>query len=172
MAQVLNGLSGMVYYIDDILVTGHTKEEHLANLKAVLSRIQEYGLKLKWSKCQFFQNKLELLGYVISVQGVKPRKSRVKSVLEANLPTTKQELQSFFDMLTYNAKLLPNLSHVLFPLNQLLQKNTAWVRKSKQQKAFEAAKQLLSREPALAHCDVKNILSCTVMLQLMDWVLA
>ena len=88
------------------------------------------------------------------------------------MPTTKQELQSFFDMLTYNAKLLPNLSHVLFPLNQLLQKNTAWVRKSKQQKAFEAAKQLLSREPALAHCDVKNILSCTVMLQLMDWVLA
>ena len=57
-------------------------------------------------------------------------------------------------MLTYNAKFLPNLSHVLCPLNNLLRKNIAWVQKSKQQKAFEAAKQL-SQDTALAHYDVK-----------------
>ena len=156
MAQVLNGLSGVVCYINDILVTGHTREEHLANLKAVLTRIQEYGLKLKHSKCQFFQSQLEFQGHIISAQGIKSTKSRVKSVLEAPSPTTKQELQSFMGMLTYNAKFLPNLSHVLHPLNQLLWKNTAWVWKSKQQKAFEAAKQLLTREPVPAHYDVKQ----------------
>ena len=59
-------------------------------------------------------------------------------------------------MLTYNAKLMQNLSHILYPLNYLLRKNTAWVWKSKQQKAFKAAKQLLNREPALAHYDVKQ----------------
>ena len=45
---------------------------------------------------------------------------------------------------------------MLHPLNQLLRKNTVWVWKSKHQKAFEAAKQLLSKEPALAHYDVKR----------------
>ena len=61
-------------------------------------------------------------------------------------------------MLTYNAKFLPNMSHTLHPLNQLLRKNTPWVWKTKQHKAFEAAKCLLSQDTALAHYDVKRAL--------------
>ena len=104
MAQVLSGLPGVVYYIDDILVTGRTREEHTKNLRAVLQRIREYGLRLKKSKCQFFMRELEFLGHSITPEGVKPTKSRVKSILEAPAPTNKQELQSFLGMLTYNAK--------------------------------------------------------------------
>ena len=158
MAQVLSGLSGVVYYIDDILVTGRTREEHTKNLRAVLQRIREYGLRLKKSKCQFFMRELEFLGHSITPEGVKPTKSRVKSILEAPAPTNKQELQSFLGMLTYNAKFVPNMSHVLHPLNQLLRKNTPWVWRTKQQKAFEAAKSLLSQDTALAHYDVKRTL--------------
>lgn len=55
MAQVLSGLSGVVCYIDDILVTGCTREEHVSNLCVVLQRIREYGLRLKKSKCEFSQ---------------------------------------------------------------------------------------------------------------------
>ena len=54
MAQVLNGLSGVACYIDNILVTGHTREVYVKDLRAVLSRLQEYGLRVKKSKCQFF----------------------------------------------------------------------------------------------------------------------
>ena len=53
MAKVLSGLPGVVYYIDDILVTGHTRAKHTTNLRAVLQRISKYGLRLKESKCQF-----------------------------------------------------------------------------------------------------------------------
>ena len=72
MAQVLNGLSGVVCYINDILVTGRIREEHLGNLKAVVMRIHEYGLRLKQSKCQFFQSQLDFLVHTISAKGVKP----------------------------------------------------------------------------------------------------
>jgi len=51
MSQVL---AGVVYHIDDILVTGRTREEHISNLHAVLIQIQEYCLRLKKSKCDFF----------------------------------------------------------------------------------------------------------------------
>ena len=50
---ILNGLSGVLCYIDDILVTVRTREEHLANLKAVLMRIHEYGLRPKQFKYLF-----------------------------------------------------------------------------------------------------------------------
>ena len=36
MAQVLSDLLGVVCYIDDILVTGHTRAEYANNLRAVL----------------------------------------------------------------------------------------------------------------------------------------
>ena len=38
MSQVLAGLAGVVYYIDDILVTDRTRGEHISNLHAVLYR--------------------------------------------------------------------------------------------------------------------------------------
>ena len=38
-------------YLDDILVTGASEEEHLADLKEVLRRLAEAGLCLKKDKC-------------------------------------------------------------------------------------------------------------------------
>ena len=45
-----------VCYLDDILVTGETKQEHLQNLEEVLSRLREHGVKLKQDKCLVFYN--------------------------------------------------------------------------------------------------------------------
>ena len=47
MENVLQGLPGVSVYIDDILVTGKTLEDHLKNLEAVLTRLEEAGLRLK-----------------------------------------------------------------------------------------------------------------------------
>ena len=44
MTQVRQGLPGVVRFIDDILVTGHTRDEHKENLHKVLSRLCYYGL--------------------------------------------------------------------------------------------------------------------------------
>ena len=62
MATVLQGCTGMVYYLDDLLVTGNTREEHWSYLRNVMSRLQKLGLRLNANKCKFFQNKLEFLG--------------------------------------------------------------------------------------------------------------
>ena len=123
MAQVLSGIPNVAYYIDDILITGRTRAEHIENLRMVLRRLREYGLKLKHSKCEFFAKDLEFLGHRISPAGVKPTAARIASIRDAPPPTNKQELRSFLGMLTYNARFLPNVSHILYPLNQLLQQS-------------------------------------------------
>ena len=56
--------------------------------------------------------------------------------------------------MTYNAKFLPSLSHVLHPLNSLLRKNVQWKWSEEEQKSFEAAKSLVSSRQILAHYDV------------------
>ena len=101
MAQVLSGIPKVAYYIDDILITGRIRAEHIENLRMVLCRLREYGLKLKHSKCEFFAKDLEFLGHRISLEGVKPTAERIASIKEVPAPTNKQELKSFLGMLTY-----------------------------------------------------------------------
>ncbi len=55
METVLAGLNRSVCldYLYNIIVTGTTFAEHLANLRAVLLRLREAGLRLKPKKCFF-----------------------------------------------------------------------------------------------------------------------
>ena len=46
MDNLVQGIPGVVVYIDDVLNTGSTNEEHLKSLQEVLKRIKEAGLKL------------------------------------------------------------------------------------------------------------------------------
>ena len=72
MAQVLNGIPGVVYFIDDILVTGSTRAEHEANLYKVLIRIREYGLRLNKANCVcffFFKKSLNFWAIAFQMRG-------------------------------------------------------------------------------------------------------
>ena len=66
MDTILQGLSGVVYYQDDVLVTGLNMEEHIKNLEHVFDRMKAFGLRLRLAKCKFLQETVEYLGHVIS----------------------------------------------------------------------------------------------------------
>ena len=47
MDTILRELSQVICYLDDILVTGWSEDEHLKNLSEVLDRLSKHGLRLK-----------------------------------------------------------------------------------------------------------------------------
>ena len=51
MENIIQGLSEVSVYIDDILVTGKTLEDHLMNIEIVLTQLEKAGLRLKREKC-------------------------------------------------------------------------------------------------------------------------
>ncbi len=53
MDNVVQGLPAVCAYINNILVSGKKVDEHLQNLEAILTRLQESGLRLKREKCAF-----------------------------------------------------------------------------------------------------------------------
>ena len=54
-----------VIYLDDVIVFGCTEEEHLEHLRVVFERFWEFNLKLKPSKCSFFQSEIMYLAHHI-----------------------------------------------------------------------------------------------------------
>ena len=58
MDVILQGLPGVICYIDDILITGSSDKKHLANLEEVLKRLEHHGIKLKTSKCKFLEDEV------------------------------------------------------------------------------------------------------------------
>ena len=66
MESILQGISNVCVYIDDILVSGRTAEEHLQSLEVVLIRLEEAGVRFKQDKCFFMLPSVEYLGFRIS----------------------------------------------------------------------------------------------------------
>ena len=162
METLLRGLKGVAVYIDDILVTGATIEEHLQNLEAVLKRLADAGLRLNRSKCFFLQPQIQYLGHLLNATGLHPTDEKVAALAEAPTPTNVTQLRSFLGIVNYYGKFLPNLSDTLKPLYNLLCKNQKWVWTSREDAAFQQAKDALQSDPVLVHYDSKKklILAC------------
>ena len=65
IGNLLAGVPRTVVYLDDILATGASEEEHQTNMKEVLRRLVEAGLRLKKDKCNFGVVAVEYLGHRI-----------------------------------------------------------------------------------------------------------
>ena len=151
MDTILQGVPGVICYLDDILVTGKTDSEHFHNLEEVLQRLQRHGVQLRKEKCQFLQESVEYLSHRIDETGVHTSPQQVKAVVDAPSPCNLQELQLFLGLLNYSARFLPNLASTLHPLHVLLRADEPWYWSNSCERAFQAAKQKLVEAPVLAH---------------------
>ena len=72
--NVLGDLKGSICepYLDDILVHSVTFEEHVQDVKKVLSRLLARGVKLRGGKCAFAKQEVRYLGRLISSNGYRP----------------------------------------------------------------------------------------------------
>ena len=82
-------------FLDDILITVHTDEEHLWNLQEVLERLGKLWLRPKHDKCQFLHNIFDYLGYCIDKTGLHIMSSKVATIIKAPMPKNVHKFQLF-----------------------------------------------------------------------------
>ena len=69
----------MEVFMDDFSIYGKTFDHCLENLDRVLQRCQEKDLVLNWEKCHFIVREGIVLGPLVSEEGLRWTKLRLKS---------------------------------------------------------------------------------------------
>ncbi|GFX28398.1 retrovirus-related Pol polyprotein from transposon 297 [Trichonephila clavipes] len=85
-------------YMDDVIITSPSFNEHLAHLNQVFTLLTDAGLTLNKDKCHFARDKLKYLGLVISKEGIKIDHSKVKAITEMKPPKNSKEVSKFLGM--------------------------------------------------------------------------
>lgn len=153
MDTILQGMNGVICYLDDILISGKTEEEHLDNLRRVLLKLKEHGIRAKKAKCTFLKTSVRYLGHVIDADGLHATDDKIKAIVNAPRPRTVAELRSFLGLLNYYGRFIPNLSSLIYPLNNLLRQKTTWRWTKACSDAFTAAKEQIVSSNVLTHYD-------------------
>ncbi|GJP59195.1 hypothetical protein CLOP_g9431 [Closterium sp. NIES-67] len=143
----------VIVYLDDILIYSTTREQHLKDLEAVFSLLQQHRLITKGSKCEFLKQELEFLGHVISINGVKIDPKKIATIQDWKPPANLRELQSFLGFVNYVRRFIPNMAEVTSPLTDLLKKGKFYEWGGEQQAAFDQLKLFLTTPPVLRIAD-------------------
>ncbi|GFX74342.1 retrovirus-related Pol polyprotein from transposon 297 [Trichonephila clavipes] len=153
METVLKGLTfeACLIYLDDVIIGGRTFEEHLQNIRKVLSKLSDANLKLNPSKCKFFQKDVNYLGHIISAEGVRTDPEKVSAVKNWKRPENLRELRSFLGLCTYYRKFVKGFSNFARPLHKLteIKQKFQWTKECED--SFLQLKEALTSSPILIY---------------------
>ena len=124
MELILAGLSYEValIYLDDVIIFGKSFEENLSRLELVLCRIKEAGLKIKGSKCRFFQKRIHFLGHTVSKDGVEVDPDKVSAVANMKPPLNLKEIRAILGLVGFYRRFIADFGKIAEPLYRLLSK--------------------------------------------------
>lgn len=157
MESIVAGLPGVVVYLDDLLVTGNSQEEHDERLKRLLDRLASYGIRLNKEKCIFNATRLDFLGYELSPEGIRPKESRIATIKSLREPRNTSELRSFLGLVTYVGRFIPNLAEKTDTIRSLLRTGERFVWKENHQRCFEEVKKAVSDSCCLGYYNPKDL---------------
>ncbi|KII61548.1 Retrovirus-related Pol polyprotein from transposon 17.6 [Thelohanellus kitauei] len=178
MSKITCDLKGVVVYFDDILVSGVDRTDHLSNLKSLLNRFNEKGIRLNRDKCVFAEPEITYLGHIISQNGI-TMGPKADDVLKMPRPTNINELKSFLGAIQFYNKFIENFSTIAGPLYNLTKNDAIFHWSNTQQHAFDHLKQILASDQILVHfdqnlpvgisCDASNIgIGCVLFHRFKD----
>lgn len=143
----------VIVYLDDILIFSNTREEHEEHVRRVLQRLREAKLYAKPSKCEFYKDHTEFLGYLVSIEGISMDPSKVASIVEWPVPQTLKDLRSFLGFANFYRHFIQDYSKKVLPLTNLTKTvgvtKFAWSEEA--QRSFEVIKDAFAHGGILRH---------------------
>ncbi|KAL1268833.1 hypothetical protein QQF64_034196 [Cirrhinus molitorella] len=143
--ETYEGLSGVAAIVDDILVYGHTKEDHDKNLRAMLQRTRERGVRLNPEKSTICVPEVSYFGHRLTHDGIKPDQKKIKATKEMEPPQNKSELETILGMINYLSRFAPRLAEINASLRHMLKQGNEFTWDETHSAAFQEIKDLITK---------------------------
>ena len=156
MNKVLEGLTFMMTYLDDIIIFSDNELEHLEHLEIIFHRLEVAGLKMKRSKLDFFKCKIHYLGHLISADGIRSLPNKLDSIRHMPVLKNTKEIKQFLGLTGYYRKFVPRFADTSRPLTTLTKKDQKFEWTPACQKSFKLLKEALCCEPVLKYADISK----------------
>jgi len=126
METVVNGISNVIVYINDLLLHSATHEEHLATLGKVLKHLIQHKIKINLQKCIFGSKEVSYLGFRLTEEGIKPGTDKLKALKNAPTPSSVHEVRQFLGLCNFLRGHVCNFAQLTSPLTTLTKKDCSW----------------------------------------------
>ena len=178
--NILVGLTwkSCVPYLDDGIIFSRTPGEHVSRLREVFQRFHNANLKINPSKCAFFQTKLQILGHIVSKDGLQVDPEKVDVVKKFPIPKNQTEVKSFLGLASYYRLYVSNFSAISRLLDKASETSSVFYWTEEAQDAFDTLKTRLTSTPILAlpclqqpfilYTDANQFAKGAVLAQLQD----
>jgi hypothetical protein len=120
MDMIFLNLPFVFVYLDDLLVSSRSAEEHRHQLLEVLQWLQDNSLVLNIGKCQFGLPGLDFLGHTVSATGTTPLPTRVEAIKNFPWPAVVRELQAFLGLFNFYLCFVPKAAAIVRLLTNAL----------------------------------------------------
>ncbi len=107
-------LGNSVYiYLDDIIISSKDMSSDMDTLQEVFKRLQEVGLKLKITKCEFLKPRVKFLGHEVDEEGIHTVDDKITAV--ANFPKQKtvENIRSFLGLAGYYRPFIKSVAELV-----------------------------------------------------------
>ena len=112
----------VIIFIDDFLIYSASRKEHEQHIWIVLGTLGEHRLYAKFSKCEFWLNRVAFISHVISKEGIVVGPSKIEAVRCWKQPKSVTEVRSFLGLAGYYRKYLEGFSRIALPHSRLTHK--------------------------------------------------
>jgi hypothetical protein len=114
-------------YLDDMLIYSDNLEEYKKHVLKVLEVLSKAGLHLKPEKCEFHQQEVKYLGFIISTSRTKMDLVKVATIQEWPAPRNVKDVQIFLGFANFYRRFIKGYSNIVSPMTCLTQKNMRFI---------------------------------------------
>jgi hypothetical protein len=163
---VMRAISGILIYIDDIIVYSTTLEGHKEVIKEVLEVCKAKNICLKPNKSRLCVQSLEYLGGLLSYDSEKKlmihkvKTEKIKELFDFPEPVYGRQMKSFIGLITQMHTRIPKYAELIgkLTIDNYTKKKAMerYVWDDEKREAFRKAKELVMNAPSLGLLNPKN----------------
>ena len=127
--------------------------DHPAHLRQVFERCSFYKIRLNPNKCVFAVTSGQLLGFIVSREGIRVDPFKVEAILRLPPPSSVRQLQSLQGKSNFFRRFIVNYAEVTKGFMRLLKKGVPFLWDDFAQRSFDALKKALTSAPLLSPPD-------------------